>query len=109
MPYRFSIDNISRRSVDGVLRGAVITIRCDKTDGGGDVIADSSLTWYAQSSDFPNWPPTKAQARAYIVTYLTTPITQGGLTRVQMMKADAVVLEDTPETWTQADKDLPIT
>ena len=109
MPYKFCIDTISRRRVDGALTGAVITIRCDKTNVGGEVVADSFLTWYADSSDFPNWPPTKAQERAYFVTYLTTPIPGAGYTRAQKMKAQAVVMEDTPETWTEAEKDLPLT
>ena len=97
MPYKFSIAQVNRRRVDGVITGFYIVVRCEKIDGAGNVSAESELGWFAPKGDFVPWPPTKPQGKAYIKSYLQAKPVGSGITRAAAMKARAVVVSDEPD------------
>lgn len=103
MAYRYSVANISRRRVDGILTGAVITIKCENTAGG-----ESELTWFVEKEAFPVWPPSRKDARGYIKTYLTSKIPGSTITRAAQMKQKTAIISDDPESWSEQAKELDI-
>lgn len=106
MPYQFSVANVSHRSVDAAIIGAVISVKCEKTDN-GNVLGESELTWFAEKAEFPTWPPSKAETRAYIVSYLQGSEPGIPLTRAAKMEEDTATIEDDPQAWTPEEPILP--
>lgn len=104
MAYKFRVRNVSRRYIDDVLEGAVITIHCENEDTGGV----SDFTWFAPKADFPAWPPTREQARDYMVSYLQANAPGSSISRAGKMEADTAIIRDDPETWAEDQKDLTV-
>lgn len=104
MPYKFRVRNVSRRYIDDVLRGAVITIHCENEDTGGV----SHFTWFAPRADFPAWPPTRAQARDYMLAYMRANAPGSSISRAANMRADTAIIRDDPEVWADDQRDLTV-
>jgi len=106
MPYQFSVANVSHRSVDAAIIGAVISVKCEKTDN-GNVLGESVLSWFAEKTDFPAWPPSKAETRAYIISHLQGSEPGSPLTRAAKMEQDTAVIQDDPQIWSAEERILP--
>lgn len=103
MAYNFSIAGISRRIVGGVITGAIIAVRCENADNGA-VLGATESSWFAPKADFPAWPPSKVQVRAYIVSYLRAKAQGSPITRAAQMKQKTALIQDDPETWSAAER-----
>lgn len=105
MAYKFRISHLASRRVDNILTGITIGVTCENLDTG----ATSELTWFGSKADFPAWPPTKQQARAYIKGYLLSKPAGSDITRAADMKAKAVIISDDPDdSWNESEKGLVI-
>ncbi len=68
--YTFTATRADARLLDDVVAGIELEITCVRTDPGSGRTGQAKIRLYAPKTDFVAWPPTLAEFRQYVVSYL---------------------------------------